>query len=170
VCSSDLYYAKKYKEDPEYRKNVAKYQKQYWKKMKEQDPEKYHAMMQRGHQICKYITGVKCPKCGFGIKTSTAGHLGKRPVICPKCKYICPKKECEKIRIPRILPDTQKKIKEIEKPIDEMIISEQALEGLRNLGMAFQDEMEESREIVGREKIAVENIKKRMIEFSDEGA
>jgi hypothetical protein len=31
--------------------------------------------------------------------------------------------------------------------------------------MAFRDEMEEPKEIVGREKIAVENIKKKMAEY-----
>lgn len=158
------YYAKKYKNDPEYRKKLAGYQREYWKRMKENDPEKYHAM-QRGHQICKYITGVRCPNCGNPIKTTTIGFLGKRPVQCPNCRFSYPKNQCEKIRIPRIFPEAQKKTEETKKQPDEMIISEQALEGLRNLGMAFRDEMEEPKEIVGREKIAVENIKKKMAEY-----
>lgn len=50
-----------------------------------------------------------------------------------------------------------------------MIISEQALEGLRNFGMIFQDEMEEPRKIAGTQKKAIENIQRKMVKFSDEG-
>jgi hypothetical protein len=167
------YYAKKYKEDPEYRKNVARHQREYWRRMKEEDPEKFY-VMQRLHvlhrQISKYTGGVKCPKCGFEIKTSTSGkNLGKRPVICPKCRHSCPKNECEKIRIPRILPETQKKTEEIKKPSNELVIPEQAFEGLRNLGKAFGNETKEPREIIGKERKVAENIQRKMIKFSDEG-
>jgi predicted RNA-binding Zn-ribbon protein involved in translation (DUF1610 family) len=164
--SQRKHFAKKYKEDPEFRKTLAKYQREYLKRMKKQDPERYH-MIQRSHHICKYTTGVKCPNCGNGIKTATSGHLGKRPIKCPKCGFAYPKKECEKIKIPRILPETRKKIEEIKKLSDEMIITEQAMEGLRNLGMVFKDETEEPREIVGNERKVAENIKKKMIEYVD---
>lgn len=109
------YHKRKYKTDPEYRKTLAKYQREYWRRMKEENPEKYHAMQQRGHQICKYTVGVKCPNCGFGIKTATIGHLGKRPIQCPKCRFSYPKNQCEKIRIPRIFPEEQKKTEETKK-------------------------------------------------------
>jgi hypothetical protein len=127
--------------------------------------------MQRLHRrIGKYCGGVRCPHCGFGIKTSTAGkNLGKRPVICPKCRHSCPKNECEKIRIPRILPETQKKTEEIKKPSNELVIPEQAFEGLRNLGKAFGNETKEPREIIGKERKVAENIQRKMIKFSDEG-
>lgn len=166
--SQKKYYAK-HKEDPEYRKKQAEYQKRYYKKMKEEDPEKYYVMQRLHRRIGKYCGGVRCPHCGFEIKTSTSGkNLGKRPVICPKCRHSCPKNECEKIRIPRIFPDAQPILETKIKP-DEMTISESALEGLRNLGMAFQNETEEPRKITGTQKKAIENIRKRMIEFSDEG-
>jgi hypothetical protein len=35
--------------------------------------------------------------------------------------------------------------------------------------MAFRDEMEEPKEITGKERRVIENIKKKMIEFTDKG-
>ena len=158
------YFHKKWKEDPEFRKRIANYNKNYWKRMKEEDPEKYHFMQRMHRRIGRDAGGVRCPHCGFGIKTSTAGkNLGKRPIICPECKYTCPKNQCEKIRIPRVFPDAQP-TPEIKIKPDEMVIPESALEGLRNFGMVFQDE-EEERKVTGTQKKAMENIRKRMVEY-----
>jgi hypothetical protein len=170
--SQKKYYAK-HKEDPEFRKKMVKYNKNYWKKMKEEDPEKFYVMQRTHRRIGKDAGGVRCPHCGFGIKTSTAGkNLGKRPVICPKCRHSCPKNQCEKIRIPRIFPEMKKPsglhLEQNKKPSDELIVPEQAFEGLRNLGMAFQNETEEPRKITGTQKKAIENIRRKMIKFSDD--
>jgi len=162
------YHQKKCEEDPKYREKCNEYQRKRSKRLKAEDPEKYYVMCRIHRQMNKSTGGVKCPRCGFGIKTSTAGrNLGKRPIKCPKCKHSYPKNQCERIRIPRILPEEQKKTEEIKKPSNELVIPEQAFEGLRNLGKAFENEMEEPREISGNERKVAENIKKRMEEYTD---
>jgi predicted RNA-binding Zn-ribbon protein involved in translation (DUF1610 family) len=160
------YLAKK-RLEPDYKQKQAEWQKKYYKKMKIENPEKYYLMQQMHKRPSKYITGVKCPNCGNPIKTITSGHLGKRPIQCPKCRFAYPKKECERIKIPRILPETRKKTEEINQPPDKMILPEEVMKGLRNFGMIFAHEMEEPREIVGNEKKVAENIKKKMIKYID---
>lgn len=184
-------YQKKRREDPEFREKQKLYQKEYLKKMKAEDPEKYREWIRIHRKPMRTTGGVKCPNCGFGIKTSTAGkNLGKRPIQCPRCRFFFPKNQSERIRIPRILSVTSTEIKKHRREFDSMAISEKALEGLKNLekltsndidendygkvrnmwnlGMAFQDEMKNPKEIVGKERKVAENIKKRMIEFVDE--
>ena len=156
------YYAKKYREDPEYRKKVAKYQKEYFHRMKKENPEKYYAMIRSYRRVSKSIAGVRCPHCGFGIKTITSGkNLGKKPIICPECHFSCPKNNCEKIRIFRTIPDMNPEVK---KEPDGMMITEKALEGLRNLGNVFE---EIEYPLFGTQKRAIENIQRKMVKFAD---
>jgi hypothetical protein len=133
-ASQKRYFEKKHKEDPEFRKRQNEYQKKRLREMKEKNPKKY-LELRKGHlRISKFAGGIKCPKCGFGIKTVTAGkNLGKRPIQCPKCRCFFPKNQSERIRIPRILPITKTEIKKQKMEFNSMTISEQALEGLKNL-------------------------------------
>jgi hypothetical protein len=97
---------KRLERDPEFRKKfkrkMREYNRQYRKRLKEKDPEKYRRIFNNRatHMMRPFVFGLKC-KCGFDIKTNTAGRLSKRIIQCPNCRMYWYKCELEKVKIPR---------------------------------------------------------------------
>jgi len=124
------YCRKKWKNDREFKRKTYEYQRNYMKKMKIENPEKYHKLTYHRF-IQSYKTGLKCKGCGKGIKTNCAGHLGKRTIKCPFCGNYYKRNELEKVKIPRIFFGEKKETTDavIEEP--KMEITEKTLKNLK---------------------------------------
>jgi hypothetical protein len=136
------YYHKRWN-DPEFRKKMYEYQRNYMQKLKKENPEKYFELTRHSF-IQDYKTGLKCKGCGKGIKTNCAGHLGKRPIVCPFCGNSYPRRDLEKVKIPRIIfgEKGEKTEVAIEKPKVE--ITEQTLKNLKNFSRLTEKNTDES--------------------------
>jgi hypothetical protein len=95
---------KRWETDPVFRKKMLEYNKQYRKRLKENDPEKYRMIFcDYASRMQPFVRGLKC-KCGKNIITSVAGK-SKRMIQCPECRKYWHKHELKKVKIPRNIPE-----------------------------------------------------------------
>lgn len=92
---------RRWETDPIFRERMLEWNRQYRRRLKENDPEKYRMIYSNySSRMQPFVKGLICGKCGKNIITNTAGKSQKR-IECPYCRKYWHKDELEKVKIPR---------------------------------------------------------------------